>query len=140
MDLVAPSVGAVNDTVYYGDKLEIALTDDNLTRVVVNGKEIAANELITQNNILTLLSEGGVTEYTIEVWDVAGNMTTTTISVASEWTKQGVIPAGVAVKLQANTPYSFGEGEWNVEGDNTSYSGNITFYVEEEEKITFNQE
>ena len=140
VDLVAPSVGAVNDTVYYGDKLEIALTDDNLTRVVVNGKEIAANELITQNNILTLLSEGGVTEYTIEVWDVAGNMTTTTISVASEWTKQGVIPAGVAVKLQANTPYSFGEGEWNVEGDNTSYSGNITFYVEEEEKLTFNQE
>ncbi|MBO5387032.1 MAG: hypothetical protein J6A59_02665 [Lachnospiraceae bacterium] len=140
VDLVAPSVGAVNDTVYYGDKLEIALTDDNLTRVVVNGKEIAANELITQNNILTLLSEGGVTEYTIEVWDVAGNMTTTTISVASEWTKQGVIPAGVSVKLQANTPYSFGEGEWNVEGDNTSYSGNITFYVEEEEKLTFNQQ
>ena len=139
VDLVAPSVGAVNNTVYYGDKLEIALTDDNLTRVVVNGKEIAANELITQNNILTLESEGGVTEYTIKVWDVAGNMTTTTISVASEWTKQGVIPAGVAVKLQANTPYSFGEGEWNVEGDNTSYSGNITFYVEEEEKLTFNQ-
>lgn len=139
VDLVAPSVGAVNNTVYYGDKLEIALTDDNLTRVVVNGKEIAANELITQNNILTLLSEGGVTEYTIEVWDVAGNMTTTTIRVASEWTKQGVIPTGVAVKLQANTPYSFGEGEWNVEGDNTSYSGNITFYVEEEEKLTFNQ-
>lgn len=139
IDIVAPAINAVDSTVYYGDKVDIALTDDNLTRIMVNGEEITEDSQFMNNNILTLESEGGITEYTIEVWDVAGNKTTTTISVASEWTKLGVIPEGVAVKLQANSPYSFGDGEWSVEGDDTSYSGNITFYVQEEDKFVFSQ-
>lgn len=71
---------------------------------------------------------------------MAGNMTEITITVASEWTKSGIIPVGNEVKLTADKAYILGEGNWQVEGDNTSYSGNITFYVSEDGNYTFTQE
>ena len=63
-----------------------------------------------------------------------------TITVAAEWTKTGEIPSGSEVKLQTSTTYTLGSGTWTVNGDATSYSGNITFYVGREGSYTFNQQ
>lgn len=140
VDIKAPSINLENEKVYYGDALDINLTDKDISHVVINGKTYTVEDLSKLDNKLTLDSEGGVTEYTIQIWDMAGNMTEITITVASEWTKSGIIPVGNEVKLTADKAYILGEGNWQVEGDNTSYSGNITFYVSEDGNYTFTQE
>ena len=140
VDIKAPAINLENEKVYYGDALDINLTDKDISHVVINGKTYTVEDLSKLDNKLTLDSEGGVTEYTIQIWDMAGNMTEITITVASEWTKSGIIPVGNEVKLTADKAYILGEGNWQVEGDNTSYSGNITFYVSEDGNYTFTQE
>jgi len=140
VDTDAPIINLTDNQVYYSDSMDVALSDSDIVRVMVNDTIITAQELNSLGNKLTLDSEGGVTQYTIHIWDKAGNMSVKTVTVASEWTKAGVIPAGDLVKLVANQAYTFAEGNWQVEGDSTSYSGNTTFYVSEDGNYTFTQE
>ena len=140
VDTDAPIINLTDNQVYYSDSVDVALSDSDIVRVMVNDTIITAQELNSLGNKLTLDSEGGVTQYTIQIWDKAGNMSVKTVTVASEWTKAGVIPAGDLVKLVANQAYTFAEGNWQVEGDRTSYSGNTTFYVSEDGNYTFTQE
>ena len=140
VDTDAPIINLTDNQVYYSDSVDVALSDSDIVRVMVNDTIITAQELNSLGNKLTLDSEGGVTQYTIQIWDKAGNMSVKTVTVASEWTKAGVIPAGDLVKLVANQAYTFAEGNWQVEGDSTSYSGNTTFYVSEDGNYTFTQE
>ena len=140
VDTDAPIINLTDNQVYYSDSVDVALSDSDIVKVMVNDTIITAQELNSLGNKLTLDSEGGVTQYTIQIWDKAGNMSVKTVTVASEWTKAGVIPAGDLVKLVANQAYTFAEGNWQVEGDSTSYSGNTTFYVSEDGNYTFTQE
>ena len=46
---------------------------------------------------------------------------------------------GGKVSLKKGTPYQLDAGSWNVAGDETTYSGGITFYVDEEGEYEFTQ-
>lgn len=46
---------------------------------------------------------------------------------------------GGKVNLKKGTPYQLDAGSWNVAGDETTYSGGITFYVDEEGEYEFTQ-
>ena len=140
IDLKAPSINLVNENVYYGDTLDLSLTDKDISKVVINDETYTKEDLTKVDNKIILDSEGGVTTYTIQIWDMAGNMTEITVVVASEWTKSGIIPVGDIVKLATNKAYTLGEGNWQVEGDSTSYTGNTSFYVSKDGNYKFTQE
>jgi len=140
IDLKAPSINLVNEKVYYGDTLDLSLTDKDISKVVINDETYTKEDLTKVDNKIILDSEGGVTTYTIQIWDMAGNMTEITVVVASEWTKSGIIPVGDIVKLATNKAYTLGEGNWQVEGDSTSYTGNTSFYVSKDGNYKFTQE
>ncbi len=136
IDVTSPEIDAEADKTYYADSLAVAIRDNNLSNIKVNGEEV---ELTAGNTVLHLVSDGGIEEYNIVVTDRAGNTKNITVIVAAEWTKTGEIPSGTPVKLQAGTAYTLGTGTWTVNGDATSYSGGTLFYVGGEEKYTFNQ-
>lgn len=140
IDLKAPSINLVNEKVYYGDTLDLSLTDKDISKVVINDETYTKEDLTKVDNKIILDSEGGVTTYTIQIWDMAGNMTEITVVVASEWTKSGIIPVGDIIKLATNKAYTLGEGNWQVEGDSTSYTGNTSFYVSKDGNYKFTQE
>ncbi|MBR3598378.1 MAG: hypothetical protein IKL53_00715, partial [Lachnospiraceae bacterium] len=137
IDVDAPQVDAKSDNTYYGDSLAVAISDNNLASVTLNGENI---EIDGARTVLELKSNGGVEEYTVVVTDNAGHTRNIVITVAAEWTKTGEIPNGTQVRLEAGTSYSLGSGTWTVNGDATSYSGNTTFYVSGESQFIFNQQ
>ncbi len=137
IDVDAPQVDAKSDNTYYGDSLAVAISDNNLASVTLNGENI---EIDGARTVLELKSNGGVEEYTVVVTDNAGHTRNIVITVAAEWTKTGEIPNGTQVRLEAGTSYSLGSGTWTVDGDATSYSGNTTFYVSGESQFIFNQQ
>jgi len=137
IDKYFPTIDAEHDKTYYSDILTVLVSDDNLTSISLNGEPVTIEG---NNTALFLTSDGGVEEYKIVAIDKAGNVKNMTITVAAEWTKTGVIPSGMAVKLQAGKPYTLGSGTWNVSGDSTSYTGGAAIYVGSEGRYTFNQQ
>ena len=87
----------------------------------------------------TILIQKNIT-YEIVITDLAGNEKKLKFIVASEWVKKGVVPTGESVSLISDYEYKLGEGSWQLEGDATSYNGNITFYVVEEGEYVFSQQ
>ena len=79
-------------------------------------------------------------KYEIVVTDLAGNTETINIIVAADWIKSGVLPSAGSVNLLSGYQYKLGSGVWTVEGDATSYNGNIAFYVQEEGEYTFSKQ
>lgn len=136
IDVTAPEIDATNTETYYADSLAVAISDENLANVTVNGEEIGLNG---NNTILDLKSNGGVEEYQILVTDKAGNIRNIKVTVAAEWTKTGEIPSGSMVKLKAGQVYTLGSGTWTVGGDSTTYNGGTVFFVGGEGQYTFNQ-
>lgn len=140
IDMDAPVIDLKDKKVYYKDSIEVKLVDDDIVKILVNEKKYTGKALEKLGNLLVLTSDGGTTEYTIQVWDKAGNKTKREVTVASKWTEKGIIPSGNKVKLKAGKAYSFGPGKWKVEGDKTEYAGDITFYVNEDGDYTFVKE
>lgn len=136
IDVTAPEIDATNTETYYADSLAVAISDENLANVTVNGEEIGLNG---NNTILDLKSNGGVEEYQILVTDKAGNIRNIKVTVAAEWTKTGEIPSGSMVKLKAGQVYTLSSGTWTVSGDSTTYNGGTVFFVGGEGQYTFNQ-
>ncbi len=136
IDMDAPEVDANNDSTYYGDSLAVAVWDNNLASITLNGKAV---EVEGTRTILELKSDGGIEEYIVVVTDTAGHTKNMTITIAAEWTKTGEIPNGTHVKLEAGKLYTLGTGIWSLEGDNTSYSGDTTFCVGKDGKYIFNK-
>lgn len=137
IDADAPEVDADSDKIYYGDSLAVAISDDNLAGITLNGEAV---EVDGTRTILELKSNGGVEEYTVVVTDTAGHTKNMVITVAAEWTKTGEIPSGSLVKLEAGQGYKLGSGNWLVDGDATTYSGNSTFYIGGDGQYTFNKQ
>ena len=138
IDAVAPSIDAIAGKTYYAEYVEVAIKDENLSKITINGEEI--KDLSEETTTLKLQSEGGMKKYKISVTDLAGNTETINIVVAADWVKSGVLPSGESVNLISGYQYKLGSGEWTVEGDATSYNGNIAFYVKEEGEYTFSKQ
>lgn len=136
IDMAAPQIDANNAETYYADSLAVAISDDNLASITVNGVAI---QLDGNDTILDLKSNGGVEEYEILVTDLAGNTKNIKVTVAAEWTKTGIIPNGSMVKLETGKLYTLGSGTWTVSGDSTTYNGGSAFFVGGEGQYTFNQ-
>lgn len=135
IDMTPPAIlNAGSEEKLYGEQVEIKVKDDNLVQVLVNGEEV-----IFKNNmaILKLSSKLGEETYEIICTDVAGNTSKTKVVVAADWMKDKIIPEGSAIRLSAEYSYQLGGGTWHVEGDDTSYAGNTTFYVASEGEYIF---
>jgi len=138
IDAIAPSIDAVAGKTYYAEYVEVAIRDENLSKIKINGEEL--KDLSEGITTLKLYSEGGMKKYEIVVTDLAGNTETINIIVAADWIKSGVLPSAGSVNLLSGYQYKLGSGVWTVEGDATSYNGNIAFYVQEEGEYTFSKQ
>ena len=137
IDTKAPVIlNAVDGETLYGDQIEIKVLDDNLTEVLVNNVE---NIIKDGTAILKLSSKNGEESYRISCSDAAGNVSEINLVVAASWMKNKMIPSGMLVKLLKECSYKLGNGTWQVSGDNTSYSGNITFYVNKDGEYIFSK-
>ena len=135
IDMDAPVIlNAGSGEKIYGEQVEIVIKDDNLARVLVNEEEVKI-----ENNmaILQLSSNHGEETYEITCIDVAGNTSKTKVVVAAEWMKKKIIPEGSKIRLSKEYSYQLGGGTWHVEGDDTSYAGDITFYVSSDGEYIF---
>lgn len=120
----------------YGDQVLITITDDNLSKVLVNGEEV---ELKDHTAVLKLSSNLGEETYEITCVDDAGNTNKTVIVVAAEWMKNRTVPEGSIVRLSRDYSYKFGSGTWKVDGDGTEYAGGSTFYVGSDGEYSFSK-
>lgn len=126
IDKDAPVIlNAESGSTVYGDEVEVTVKDEHLNKVLVNNEAV---KLENGKTVLKLSSNYGEEEYTISCEDEAGNKSESHIVVAAEWMKSKTIPTG-KVRLFSKYAYRLGGGSWRVNGDNTTYSGNITFYV-----------
>lgn len=138
IDTYYPSIADVEEgETYYVDDMEVWVRDANLKTVTLNEEEAS---LLGNSALLELTSNGGTTNYSIEATDYAGNKTTITFTLASEWTKTGLVPSGTSVRLISGESYKLGSGSWTVSGDSTTYSGGNNFYVNSEGDFTFTQQ
>lgn len=138
IDKSAPVInGVINNQMYYGDTLNLTVSDRAISNIWLNGKEVP----FTGNSAtLNLFSNGGVTDYTVKVQDLAGNITQLSVTLAAEWTKTGMVPEGKGVSLSRNQRYTFGSGTWQVNGDATSYNGDASFYVRDAGEYVFTKQ
>ena len=120
--------------VIYADQAEVIVKDENLTKVLVNGKSV---EVKDHQAVLELSSNMCEEEYEIIAKDIAGNQKKVQITVTAPWMKNKVMPSGVKVRLSRASAYTLGSGTWKVNGDATSYSGNVSFYVKEDGEYSF---
>lgn len=127
--LNAPSEGKV-----YGEQVELTIKDDNLFQIFVNGEAV---EFTDNKAVVKLSSNLGEETYEIVCTDIAGNTSRKQIIVAAEWMKDRNIPLGLKVRLRVNYSYQLGNGNWQVEGDSTTYAGDSTFYVNNDGEYIF---
>jgi hypothetical protein len=135
VDSSAPTITAVKDgATYYKDTIDVVVSDKHLNRIRLNDEiiEVKGTEMK-----LTLASNHGEEEYQIIATDEAGNETKIQITVAAPWLQKGIIPTGELIKLKSNQAYSFGDGTWQVSGDDTNYTGGRSFYVKKDGEYTF---
>lgn len=137
IDTEAPNVGAGNNAVFYADKVDIAVNDDNLSKIVVNGNEIKFTGTYAK---IPLTSDNGKKYYQIVASDLAGNAATVNITVAAPWMREGVIPSGLSIHLLRSENYTLGSGKWTVSGDTTTYTGAQNFYVGSDGDYVFTQQ
>lgn len=102
--------------------------------------DAAGNETIYENITVKAADNGGTTipdesEPSAPEGSVPSNPTVPGEGVAGALIQQGGI-----VGVKAGIPYSLGSGTWKVKGDNTSYAGGITFYVETDGEYEFTLE
>ena len=138
IDVVAPYIDAKEGETYYAEYKEVTIRDKNLSLITINDEKYTDfNGGIAK---LELSSENGVKVYEIVITDLAGNVQKLKFIVASEWVEAGCVPSGESVSLISDYEYKLGEGNWQLEGDETNYNGNISFYVPEEGEYIFNMQ
>ena len=149
VDKSAPSISTPTGniapgTVMYVSDFTLTVADPNLRSLKVNGEAI---DLTNYKDGYTLtLSPGlGSETYKVMAEDEAGNVTTLEFTLKAEWLQDKVIIPDVVLPLEGNESYNLGEGYWLVtrntpDGpvtDDTVYSGNMPFYVNESGDYTF---
>lgn len=138
IDKFAPVIENVtNDSIVYGDNIEVIIRDINLNNVLVNGETI---EIENGKAILQLASNNGEESYEIICTDIAGNKSEIKLVVSANWMQTRLIPLNEKVKLLKEYSYTLGGGKWKVFGDSTVYAGDTSFYVTSDGEYTFSQE
>ena len=128
----------LNGDIYYGESCVFTFQDQNLASVTVNGKVHTPKS--GKHSISVVLKAGDdIKTYKLQAKDAAGNTVTLQIRVAEEWRKTGKIMKGKAVRLYKDQAYHLDQGIWKVAGDETSYQGGQSFYVDSEGEYTFSQ-
>ncbi len=136
IDAKAPEIKA-EETVYYAEMAEITISDENLQTVYVNGIPLMPDDV---SCVIQITSDNSSKEYEIRAVDKAGNSTVVNLKIAAEWMKDGIVPGGESVNLLTGNAYKLGSGSWKVDGDETTYNGNNTFYVNEEGSYRFEEQ
>ena len=142
IDIQAPSFKAgtgsiASGSVIYMSYLNITVDDPNLKSLKVNGEPV--NLSTDKDNVLSLTSGFGTKTFKITAEDEAGNVSDVEFTLKAEWLENKTIIPDVPLPLEGNEYYNLDDGYWIVtkntsEGsvqDNTVYSGNMPFYVEE---------
>lgn len=125
-----------HSTIYKASEL-FTITDDNLETVIINGENVQVSNGKASFN---LTANRGKKEYVIIASDRAGHEIKYTVVVAEPWLESGIIPSGTIVRLEPATEYKLDGGKWKVDGDDTVYSGNINFFVANEEEHIFTKD
>ena len=126
MDKVKPAVNnAIAGKEYFSDNFVFSVSDDNLSSVKVNGKDI---EFKGRECEIRLDPDGDTCDYTVEITDAAGNVTTSTFTVSSEWLKDKTIVPNKNLKLRSGQKYKLPKGKWKVKVkdgavESTEYKG-----------------
>ncbi len=149
VDKSAPSISTPTGniapgTVMFVSDFTLTVADPNLRSLKVNGEPIDLSNY-KDGYTLTLSPGLGSETYKVMAEDEAGNVTTLEFTLKAEWLQDKVIIPDVVLPLEGNESYNLGEGYWLVtrntpEGpvtDDTVYSGNIPFYVNESGDYTF---
>lgn len=129
IDKKAPEITGVEDGKIYEASRTAEITDDNLKRVTLNGVNILFSGT-TANVRLKPSSK----EYVLEAEDKAGNTVKYTFHVEISIRGDG------ARSLIRGEEYKLGSGLWKVNGDNTVYNGNLSFYVTNDGEYEFQKQ
>ena len=126
IDKVVPSIndqsGALTDgSVLYVKDLTVTALDDNLAHLTINGEEVD----LTQGNNVVLSPGNGIMSFKIVAVDIAGNTSTTSITLMAEWLKDRVIPAGIRVPLEGGKEYFLAAQSLPIYEQSSLYKGPV---------------
>ena len=142
IDATAPVINDLEKgSIYYADeegKLLAYVTDKNIDKVVVDGKDVTVVAADGTNAFeLPIGKKKQLVQITVS--DKAGNKTTIDIITAPTWMKDGIVGEG-EYYLEVGTGYkTSADGSMTLDGDSTVYSPNITFYAKREGDHTFHK-
>lgn len=132
VDTMAPVISGIKDgETYYGD-ISFTVSDDYLKSVSIDGVQVQPDGnlyIITADNKL----------HTVVAEDQLGNSISYEINVDETWARDGIASGGVYY-LKAGVGFKVGSGKWKVAGDDTTYEGGNTFYVQESGNFEFQQQ
>ena len=132
IDSDAPDVIGMNlNGLYFADEngfVKVLIKDDNLSKVLVEGKEIALTKAENGSMSFSIKAGKKKEKTSFTVYDLAGNKTDFAVITAPHWAENGELIEG-ELYLEGGEMYTFPEGCWTVNGDDTRYFGGTTFYV-----------
>ncbi|MDE7249254.1 MAG: hypothetical protein K2N82_05075 [Lachnospiraceae bacterium] len=130
VDTQMPVVTGVEDGKSYPEGTQFKVEDNNLESVTVNEKPVTP----APDGSYQVSANG--TSCVIKAKDKAGNETTYSITITRDPAENVISESGI-YPLKAGISYQLAEGQWQVSGDKSVYSGSSTFYVKEDGDYTF---
>lgn len=132
IDTKAPVIQGIEDgETCYADEVNVIITDENLYRVSLNGKEVEI-----EKGRAELILKPSTGKYSIIAEDKAGNCIGYTVTIEERWVCDGIEDSGKKY-LNTNKLYKLGSGRWKVSGDSTVYESGRSFYVTAEGEYEF---
>lgn len=130
IDTTAPVISGVTDGGTYTDgSRTVQISDDGLKKVTLNGTEISFTGTTAELSV-----KSSAKDYVLAAEDQAGNTVSCTFHI-----EKSILAGGVS-SLVSGEQYKFGSGSWKVKGDNTVYSGDMSFYVASDGDYEFEQQ
>lgn len=130
IDTTAPVISGVTDGGTYTDgSRTVQISDDGLKKVTLNGTEISFTGTTAELSV-----KSSAKDYVLAAEDQAGNIVSCTFHI-----EKSILAGGVS-SLVSGEQYKFGSGSWKVKGDNTVYSGDMSFYVASDGDYEFEQQ
>ncbi len=123
MDKVQPSIsGVVANKEYFSDSFEFDVSDDNLSKVLLDGKEVKFDG---KKCVINVDPDGDSKIYRLETIDQAGNQNTLSFTVSAAWLQNKVIIPDKFIKLKGGDTYTLPEGKWKIEYEDGTTDPNV---------------
>lgn len=123
MDKVQPSIsGVVANKEYFSDSFEFDVSDDNLSKVLLDGKEVKFDG---KKCVINVDPDGDSKIYRLETIDQAGNQNTISFTVSAAWLQNKVIIPDKFIKLKGGDTYTLPEGKWKIEYEDGTTDPNV---------------